>query len=204
MFQHVFWAENSLQGGMKKNWQKSDGSKWCKKCILMRQKNISLTGETQKQCLCGPKKSLAEKFGKKVAVVSKAKGAVLCGGLPCVLQRGPTSPLIPLTISGHFTHTTISHSPTHPTIPCCWPGLPPVPLGGSTTPPGPPTPLLTWGPAGGVERRNISKMWHCLLSGCLGWLTDWPGGAHNERACRAAAYCHRVIHIWLSGKTKFC
>ena len=149
-----------------------------------------------------PKKVLWKNLAKKVAVVSKAKGAVRCGGLPCVLQRGPTSPLIPLTISGHFTHTTISHSPTHPTIPWWWPGLPQVPQGGSTTPPGPPTPLLTWGPAGGVERRNISKMWHCLLSGCLGWLTDWPGGAHNERACRAAAYCHRVIHIWLSGKTK--
>ena len=86
-----------------------------------------------------PKKVLWKNLAKKVAVVSKAKGAVRCGGLPCVLQRGPTSPLIPLTISGHFTHTTISHSPTHPTIPWWWPGLPPVPQGGSTTSPGSPS-----------------------------------------------------------------
>ena len=125
----------------------------------------------------------------------RSKQRVRCRGLPCVLQRGPTSPLIPLTISGHFTHTTISHSPTHPTSPSGWPGLPPISLGGSTIPPGPPIPLLTWGPAGGVERRNISKMWHCLLSGCLGWLTDWPGGAHNERACRATPLPQSYPHL---------
>ena len=127
----------------------------------------------------------------------RSKQRVRCRGLPCVLQRGPTSPLIPLTISGHFTHTTISHSPTL---------TPPAPGGDPGWVPGspgevqhPPRSLfisqLTWGPAGGDERRNISKMWHCLLSGCLGWLTDWPGGAHNERACRATPLPQSYPHL---------
>ena len=115
-----------------------------------------------------PNKVLCQKNvgAKKVAVVSKAKGAVRRVVCP------PTRPYFPANSTHNkrpfYPHNNLPfpHSP-HQTL-VVTRASPRSPQGGSTIPPGPPTPLLTWGPAGGVERRNISKMWHCLLSGCLG------------------------------------
>ena len=141
------------------------------------------------------KKKVGEKWQKKWRWWAKQR--VRCRAVavcPPPLAGGSTSPLIPLTISGHFTHTTISqHSPTGKnwtqslTIPT------PRGWGEGDQPPRPQIPFhLTWGTAGGVERRNISKMWHCLLSGCLGWLTDWPGGAQHTMRGRAGPQCLRL------------
>ena len=111
----------------------------------MRQKNTSLTGETQKQCLCGPKKSLAEKFGKKSGGGEQSKG---CGAVRRVAVCPPTRPYFPANSTHNkrpfYPHNNLAfpHSPHHPFL---LTRATPSPPGGAPPPPQAPPPLCSPG-----------------------------------------------------------